>query len=105
MGSPGSVLRPSEESQEEEVEGEALATRTIIYLEVAFGVLLSARLGGDREHSRDTLRLLKHLKCHNSLHLFAYQRRGMSFLLVLFKLYERESPLHPVTPCWEHLIL
>lgn len=94
MGSPGWALRPSEESQEEEAEDEARATRTVIYLEVAFGVLLSARLVGEREHSRDTLRLLKRLKCHSSPCWFAYHGQGMSFLLALLKLYERDfSPL------------
>lgn len=92
MGSPGWGLRPSEESQEEEAEGEALATRTVIYLEGAFGVLLSARLVGEREHSRDTLRLLKRLKCRSNPCLFAYHRQGMSFLLALLKLYEWDPP-------------
>lgn len=92
MGSPGWALRPSEERQEEEAEDEALATRTVIYLEVAFGVLLSARLVGEREHSLDTLRLLKRLKCCSSPCWFAYHGQGMSFLLALLKLYEWDFP-------------
>lgn len=70
--------------------------RAALYLEVAFGALLSAQLVVEREHGQDTLGLLKRLKCHSSPCFFAYHRQVMSFLLALLKLYKRDFNFPPL---------